>query len=82
MLPRILLNLTPLQAYNLFRAQKGLKSDGIEFRELKTQGASGLSLDSGAKLYRGSDGKYFVSGYDHYGNDVRVYERYGTLVKL
>ncbi len=76
----MILKLSRRKAYRLFRSQKGITSDGWRFNRFKEQhGASGLTLDSGAKLYYSHVNGYFVSGYHYAGDDVKIYAKFGKL---
>jgi hypothetical protein len=78
-----MLKLSRRKAYRLFMSQKGIVSDGWKFRDLKGyHSASGLSLDSGAKLFYSRENGYMVTGYHYSGEDVAVYAKFGKLVKL
>lgn len=80
---KVMLKLTGIGAYKLFRKQKGIKSDRWTFKELKTtHAASGLTLDSGAKLFYSPVNGYYVTGYHYAGDDVKCYAQFGQIVNL
>jgi hypothetical protein len=76
---RVIVTLTPRQAYKLFRREPELKKEGRRFRSAKD--SSGVTLKTGAKLYC-NGGQFHVGGYAHDGSDVLAYKDYGTVVKL
>lgn len=80
---KTLLKLTGIGAYKLFRKQKGIKNDRWTFTQLKTMhGASGLTLDSGAKLFYSETNGYYVTGYHYAGDDVKCYAQFGEIFSL
>ena len=77
---KVIVTLTPRQAYKLFRREPQLKKDGRRFSSVKD--CSGTTLKTGAKLYCNSDNQFHVGGYAADGSDVLAYKDYGTVVKL
>lgn len=69
--------ISALAAYNLIRSDPRIRTDGWTWREFKNyHTASGLTLQTGAKLGWSAHCGYFIHGYHYAGQDLRPYRKY------
>jgi hypothetical protein len=68
--------LTRKTAFIIFSREKSLRGE-MSFREfLNTHKESGVTLRTGAKLYKSHTNGYFISGHHWQGEDVLPYRKF------
>lgn len=68
--------LTRNAAFIVFKRDKSLRKE-MTFREFRDyHAASGVTLASGAKLYKSHANGYFIAGYNYDGSDTAPYRKF------